>query len=271
MIAFVKAHACGNDFLIIEAPIPGFPDDARYAEIARRLCERNTGVGADGVEYLALSNSGGFSIRLFNADGSEGEISGNGTRCVAAYLAQQQDLDELSIQTHAGLRRCRILERNDPRYRIATEMGVPTVAPKTLVLKDGTSISGFDVSIGNPHFVIFVDGEDFSCFQRPWQAVGEEVCVHTAFPNGTNVEFVRVIDTKTIAFRIYERGVGPTQSSGTGTSASAAASMQTHATARTLTVIAEGGEQTVDWPTDSANLLLTGPAEIIAQGECFLL
>lgn len=138
-------------------------------------------------------------------------------------------------------------------------------------MKDGTSISGFDVSIGNPHFVIFADSENFSCFQRSWQTIGEEICVHSAFPNGTNVEFVRVIDTNTIAFRIYERGVGPTQSSGTGTSASAAASIKIRGLARTLTVIAEGGEQAVDWPTDSSNLLLTGPAEIIAQGECFLL
>ncbi|HWF66729.1 MAG TPA: hypothetical protein VN670_05470, partial [Acidobacteriaceae bacterium] len=177
MISFIKAHACGNDFLILEEPLEG-----DRAEIARRLCARNTGIGADGVEYLTLSDAGGFSIRLFNADGSESEISGNGTRCVAAYLAQQQDMDEVSIRTDAGLRRCRILERDAPRYRIATEMGIPKVQARTIQLRDGSLVEGFDVSIGNPHFVIFLKTVDFESFGRPWQQVGEEICVHADFP-----------------------------------------------------------------------------------------
>jgi diaminopimelate epimerase len=271
MIPFVKAHACGNDFLIIQESLDGPKDEVFYSEIARKLCARNTGIGADGVEYLSLSNNGGFSIRLFNADGSEGEISGNGTRCVAAYLAQQEDAEEISIRTHAGIRWCRILERDHPRYLISTEMGIPKVGSRSITLKDGTAVAGFEVSIGNPHFVIFVDTEDFGCFGRSWQQVGEEICVHKDFRKGTNVEFVRVVDTNVIEFRIWERGVGPTQSSGTGTSASAAASIRTRGTSRSLNVIAEGGVQTVDWPEDGANLLLTGPAEIIAQGECLLL
>ncbi len=275
MIQFVKAHACGNDFLIIEEPLGELQSESRYSEIARRLCARNTGIGADGIEYLSLSNNGGYAIRLFNADGSEAEISGNGTRCVAAYLAQQEDANYISIRTHAGVRRCQILERDHPRYRIATEMGVPRVEPITIRLKDGAVVAGFNVSIGNPHFVLFVDTANFECFGRFWQQVGEEICVHKSFPKGTNVEFVRVMDTNTIEFRIYERGVGPTQSSGTGSSASAAASMKMRGVSRSLTVISEGGEQMVEWLDDGsrheANLLLTGPAEIIAQGECLLI
>lgn len=271
MISFVKAHACGNDFLVVEEPLEGEWSEARYGEIARRLCARNTGIGADGVEFLSLSKSGSYSIRLFNADGSEAEISGNGTRCVAAYLAQQEDGDDISIRTHAGVRRCRILERNQPRYRIATEMGVPRVAAKTIALRDGIHAEGWAVSMGNPHFVLFVESDDFGCFGRTWQQVGEEICSHSGFPHGTNVEFVRVIDINTIAFRIFERGVGPTQSSGTGTSASAAVAMRARGLSRSLTVMAEGGEQRVDWPADNTDLLLTGPAEIIAQGDCLLL
>ncbi len=266
MIRFVKAHACGNDFLIVDEPL----DASRYADVARIVCARNTGVGADGVEYLTLAGNGAYSIRLFNADGSEAEISGNGTRCVAAYLAQDDDADEFSIRTHAGVRRCRILERNPPQYLISTEMGVPSVTMQTVTLKDGTSIGGVNVSIGNPHFVVFVDSLNFECFGRSWQQIGSEVCVHPDFPKGTNVEFVRVMDTNRIEFRIYERGVGPTLSSGTGTSASAAASIETRGVSRQLTVAAEGGEQTVEWVQKSSNLLLTGPAEIIAQGDCLL-
>lgn len=266
MIPFVKAHACGNDFLIVDQPLPA----ADYADIARAMCARNTGVGADGVEYLSLSGNGEYVIRLFNADGSEAEISGNGTRCVAAHLAQQEDGDSISIRTHAGTRRCHIVARDFPRYRIATEMGLPSLEPKTVILKDGSPIAGYHVSMGNPHFVLFVDTEDFRHHGRPWQQLGAELCIHRSFPHGTNVEFVRILDPHTIAFRIYERGVGPTQSSGTGTSASAAAGIKFRETARSLTVLAEGGEQTVDWPADSEQLLLTGPAEIIAQGEFLL-
>lgn len=268
MIRFVKAHACGNDFLIVDEPL----DESRYADVARILCARNTGVGADGVEYLALANNGAYAIRLFNADGSEAEISGNGTRCVAAYLAQEDaEANDFSIRTHAGVRRCRVLERRAPQYRISTEMGIPSVAEETIVLKDGTAIAGVKVSIGNPHFIIFVDSRNFECYDRSWQQIGAEICVHPHFPQGTNVEFVRVIDTNRIEFRIYERGVGPTLSSGTGTSASAAASMEIQCLARQLEVTAEGGTQTVQWGQKDSELLLTGPAEIIAQGECFLL
>ena len=128
MIRFVKAHACGNDFLIVDEPV----EEHRLGEVARTLCNRNMGVGADGVEYLSLGDNGGYSIRLFNADGSEGEISGNGTRCVAAYLAQEDDAVEFSIRTHAGLRRCRILQRSAPRYLISTEMGIPTLKAHTV-------------------------------------------------------------------------------------------------------------------------------------------
>ena len=206
---------------------------AATANVAHILCARNTGIGADGVEYLVLGNNGGYSIRLFNTDGSEGEISGNGTRCVAAYLAQDDDASEFSIRTHAGVRRCRILERNPPRYLISTEMGVPSVAARTILLKDGTSVAGAkDVSVGNPHFVIFVDTPNFECFGHSWQQIGSEICIHPDFPKGTNVEFVRVTDTNKIEFRIYERGVGPTLSSGTGSSASAAASIEMRGVAR---------------------------------------
>jgi diaminopimelate epimerase len=266
VIRFVKAHACGNDFLIVDELV----EEHRLGEVARILCARNTGVGADGVEYLTLGDNGGYSIRLFNADGSEGEISGNGTRCVAAYLAQEDDAAEFSIRTHAGLRRCRILQRNAPAYLISTEMGIPTLKAHTVTLSDGTCVAGADVSIGNPHFVTFVDTPDFACAGRPWQQLGAEICTHSDFTKGTNVEFVRVTDTNRIEFRIFERGVGPTLSSGTGSSASATASIEMRGTARTLTVVAEGGAQAVEWLRKDSSLMLTGPAEIIAQGECLL-
>lgn len=267
MITFVKAHGCGNDFLIIEEPLA----KGRYAEITQKLCARNTGVGADGIEYLSRTADGEWAIRLFNADGLEGEISGNGTRCVAAWLASQRDdMREVSIRTLAGVRRCRIVQRSHPRYLITADMGVPSIEPKIVRLANGTTVAGYDVSMGVPHFVAFVDNPNFDCLSRPWREIGAELCVHPSFPAGANINFVRVLTPDTIEFRIYERGVGPTQSSGTGSSASAVASMTARGTSRILTVISEGGVQTVDWPDANSVLVLTGPAEIIARGESTL-
>lgn len=266
MIRFAKAHACGNDFILVEEGV----DQSRMAAVARTLCARSTGLGADGVEYLSRGPSRDFSIRLFNADGSEAELSGNGTRCVAAWLAHKEGLSEIDLRTGTGTLHCRVEQRDPPRYRIQTSMGVPKIAAKTVQLQDATRIPGVAVSIGNPHFVVFTQAEDFSSGGRSWKQLGAEICTHSEFPDGVNVEFVRVLDTNTIEFRIFERGVGPTLSSGTGSSASAAACMAQLNLARRLTVIAEGGAQTVDWPGLDESLLLTGPAEIIAEGECLL-
>jgi diaminopimelate epimerase len=266
LIAFTKAHACGNDFLIVDDPVA--PE--QMATVARILCARNTGIGADGVEFLSLAENGAYSIRLFNADGSEAEISGNGTRCVAAVLSQMEEAESYAIHTGAGVRRCRITGCDGARFMIGTDMGTPQVAPQSVMLNNGSQIDGVAVNLGNPHFVIFTGRQPSPVAEIPWQQLGAELCVHSSFPEGTNVEFVRVTDTKSIFFHIYERGVGPTQSSGTGTCAAAAAAMEFLEMPRTLTVRSEGGEQHVSWPDRHATLMLTGPAEIIARGECFL-
>src|ERR1700734_3435655 len=114
LIPFVKAHACGNDFLILEEAVAG----RAHAELARRLCSRNTSVGADGIEFLERRADGSFFLRLFNADGSEAELSGNGTRCVAAWLAESEGRNEVALGTHGGLRTCRVVEASDPIYLI---------------------------------------------------------------------------------------------------------------------------------------------------------
>ncbi len=269
MIPFVKAHACGNDFLIVDA---SQVDEARRKDVAVRLCGRNTGVGADGVEYLEMTNGGGGRIRLYNADGSIAEISGNGTRCVAAWLARQQDSmsgDWIEIETDAGLRKCQIVEVNGYRFKIATSMGVPVVSASPGALANGLPIDGAVVSMGNPHYVIFVEDASFSVAGLAWEEIGREICFHPKFPRQTNVEFVRVIATDEIEIRIFERGVGPTTSSGTGTCASAAASIALRGLKADLSVTAPGGSQRVYWDGGSAEMMLTGPAELIAVGEAF--
>lgn len=270
LLSFVKAHACGNDFLILDEAIAR----NNHAALARKLCHRTHSIGADGIEFLDRRPDGTFFLRLFNADGSEAELSGNGTRCVAAWLAATESLTSITFGTHGGSRTCEILTAEDPHYLIRTEMGIPRILPRTLEIPGVGPIPGAMVNVGNPHFVLFLDEsnanldpEDFTAHGLPWQQLGERIATSPLFPHGTNVEFVRILTPTEIAFRIYERGCGPTTSSGTGTSASASAAITLRGTARTLTAIAQGGPQTVSWPAPEQPLLLTGPAEIICRGE----
>ncbi len=265
MIPFVKAHACGNDFLIVEESLAG----RAHAALAQRLCSRNTSIGADGIEFLERRANGEFFLRLFNADGSEAELSGNGTRCVAAWLAESEGLQEVALGTHGGVRTCRVIEAKGRLYLIESEMGVPRVMPRTIVVDGVGNVEGAMVNVGNPHFVMFVESEDFGTHGMSWQELGARIAVDPVFKFGTNVEFVKILSADEIAFRIFERGCGPTTSSGTGTCASSAAAMALRETARELTAVAEGGSQRTVWPAKDAVMRLTGPAEIVCRGEAF--
>jgi diaminopimelate epimerase len=264
-VPFVKAHACGNDFLIVEEAAAG----GAHAALARRLCSRNTSIGADGIEFLERRGAGNFFLRLFNADGSEAELSGNGTRCVAAWLAHSEGLREVALGTQGGVRRCRVLRAEGTIYWIETEMGVPQVEARTIEIAGVGAVEGAVVHVGNPHFVLFVEREDFGAHGMSWQELGAKISASPLFAQGTNVEFVQVRGAGEIAFRIFERGCGPTMSSGTGTCAASAAAMFLRGTARELTAMAEGGEQKTVWPANDAVMRLTGPAEIVCRGEAF--
>jgi diaminopimelate epimerase len=267
LIPFTKAHACGNDFLIVTEEAAA---DCAWAELARRLCARNTGIGADGIEFFAWTGPKAGRIRLHNADGSAAEISGNGTRCVAAWMALERDLkpgDELEIATDAGVRVCLIEARRGHAVEVTTGMGVPAFEPKTLTILDEMIVRGTVVSTGNPHFVIVVDDAGFKLGNWDWRSVGGEICTHSDFPNQTNVEFLHVAGPREIEIRIWERGVGPTSSSGTGSSAAATAAIALGLAGSPLTVVAPGGAQTVAWEGPGTELKLTGPAALIARGE----
>jgi diaminopimelate epimerase len=275
LIPFTKAHACGNDFLIVTE---GAAEGLDWPALTRRLCARSTGIGADGIEFFAWTGPESGRVRLHNADGSIAEISGNGTRCVAAWMAAVLGSvpgNELRITTDAGLRVCKVNSVSAPvafgpfSVEVTTGMGVPTFAPKTVSLGDGAKIYGVAVSTGNPHFVIAVDNPEFAVAGQPWQSIGAEICVHPDFPRQTNVEFVRILNPAEIEIRIFERGVGPTTSSGTGSSASATAALALWGCKSPLTVTAPGGAQTVAWDESGTELTLTGPAALIARGEAW--
>ena len=263
MIDFVKAHACGNDFLILEEAVA----QRKHAELARKLCARNTSIGADGIEFLERRAGGELFLRLFNADGSEAELSGNGTRCVAAWLAQSEGMKQVTLGTHGGKRACVVIDDADPIYVIESEMGVPRVMARVLDLPGVGLVEGAMVNVGNPHFVLFVDADDFSAHGMSWQELGARISTDPMFAHGTNVEFVKVLSKSEIAFRIYERGCGPTTSSGTGTCASSAAAMVLRGVDRELTAVAQGGAQKTVWASNDAAMRLTGPAEILCVGK----
>jgi diaminopimelate epimerase len=276
LIPFAKAHACGNDFLIIPA---GAVSSLNLPSLTRQLCHRHTGIGADGIEFftwIRRDKPASGRIHLLNADGSLAEISGNGTRCVAAWMARElgaQPGDELHLETDAGLRICRIdaVRAADSAFsvQVTIAMGVPAVATQTLRLVSGLEVTGIEVSTGNPHFVLRVDNPEFTAHGLTWETIGAELCTHPDFPHQTNVEFLRVVSTNEIEIRIFERGVGPTTSSGTGSSASAAAAIAFHDCHSPLTVIAPGGAQSVTWSGLDSELHLTGPAVLIAHGEAW--
>jgi diaminopimelate epimerase len=277
LIPFTKAHACGNDFLIVTKEAAAGHD---LAALTRRLCQRNTGIGADGIEFFSWENESGPGprsgrIRLHNADGSVAEISGNGTRCVAAWMAESlgsKPGDTLEITTDTGLRICRIDSvGNDDGFtvEITTAMGVPKFVPHTLKLIDGVEVIGVEVSTGNPHFVVLVENADFAIGRRAWAGIGAEICTHRDFPQHTNVEFVHVVGEHEIEIRIFERGVGTTSSSGTGSSAAATAALALRRCISPLKVVAPGGAQTVAWDGPGTELHLTGPAALIARGEAW--
>jgi diaminopimelate epimerase len=259
-IPFTKAHGARNDFLLTwRADLPGGLNDAAAAAIA--ICDRHTGIGADG--WLLLSPGGAGedgTIELWNSDGSRSEISGNGTRCAAALLVEQRSSGpDVHIATGAGPKHLRLLARNGHAYSFEMNMGEAAVEELQ------TSIEGRDctiLNVGNPQCVFFVENFDFE-----WQALGARVERHPRFPNRTNVSFVRVVNGHTLDVRFFERGAGETMSSGTGSTGAAAAAVARGLVTPPVHVLTPAGPLELRW--GDRVILLAGPAEVIGSGEFF--
>lgn len=258
-IPFVKASACGNDFLLIDGALA--PPDV--ADFTRRICDRHEGVGADGVEWMFPHFSADMEIRLINADGSHAEISGNGTRCVAAYICAERGKDRISILTGAGLKICAFTGRKDSQYEFEIEMGEAAVEPELVLRLRAGEVHGIPVSMGNPHYVIFVPE-----FPADWQARSGEIQRRPEFPQGVNVEWVSPAGKHDAKARFFERGAGETRSSGTGSCASAVAAMATGRAESPVRIHAPGGTQTVRM--EGAKIFLRGPAHLVCRGEFLL-
>lgn len=252
--------ACGNDFLLMDAAL--VPAD--IAGFTRRICDRHEGVGADGVEWMSPHASADLEIRLLNADGSAAEISGNGTRCVAAYVCATRGRERVSILTGAGVKVCILTGRSGSAYEFEMGMGAGTIESELKVMPPGWGwIGGIQVSMGNPHFVIMG-----ASFPEDWRAQAEAIQRQPQFPQGVNVEFVAVEGRHDLQARFFERGAGETKSSGTGSCACAVAAMATGRAESPVRVHAPGGVQTVRKEDD--NIFLRGSAQFVCRGEFFL-
>ena len=260
-IPFTKLHGAENDFLLTpEQDIP--PSD--LPEIARRICARTTGIGADGW-MLVAHDAGRLRTRLFNSDGSEPEMSGNGTRCAAAFallkgLAAGQ---QISINTAAGEKALRLISRDGSRFLFEMNMGLP----RTEELHAKMHLAGCDyeatlLNVGNPQCAVFVDE-----LPPDWRAAAQEAEAHPCFPNRSNVSFVRVVDSHAIECVFYERGAGETRSSGTGSTGAGSAAILRKAVKSPVEIRTPAGSMTLRWDD---SVYLTGPAEFIGEGRFFL-
>lgn len=259
MLPFFKAHAYGNDFLYVTDEDAAERDPAA---LARTLCDRHAGVGADGL-ILFRPTPRGASMRLFNADGSYSEVSGNGVRALAAVLLQDRAPEgtvSLVVDTDVGEKRLDLLGREGTRLTFRAAMGHPeAIAERTLDV-GGETLRVVTLRVGNPQCVAVESSLNLERMHR----LGALLEHHEAFPEGTNVEFATVEAPSRVRILIWERGVGPTLASGTGACASAVAAAVAGNASRDVEVVAPGGTQRVEW-TD-AGLFLTGWAEVLCRG-----
>jgi diaminopimelate epimerase len=282
---FIKFHGFGNDYIVIESEELAAITD--LGAFAKRICNRHYGAGADGIAVVGPSPGANadFHVRIFNPDASEAALSGNGTRCAASYLYYRKiwTSEELRLSTRAGVKLYRLQQDDGKgRYVFDSELGQPkfdsasvpmiTAEPMERIIDYPVDVNGDTLRVtalqmGNPNCCIFV--EDFESLN--WRQIGRTLEHHQQFPDRTNVVFVRVADRQTIELRIWERGVGETEASGTCSCAAAVASMIRGVTDRMVTVVMPGGQAKIRWRNSEepggGEVVITGSAEVIYAGE----
>ncbi|MEN6521374.1 MAG: diaminopimelate epimerase [Armatimonadota bacterium] len=275
---FSKMHGLGNDFVVVN----GFTehlDDAVINKLAIGACDRNFGIGGDGLILVMPSETADFRMRMLNPDGSEAEMCGNGIRCVAKFTFEHgiTTANPVRVETLAGLKTIELTVAGGKVTAARVDMGapkldrseIPVTVPGTgpvisepLVLDDRT-LGITCVSMGNPHCITFVDDVE----SYPVRTVGPKVERHPAFPERTNAEFIEVVSPSEIKMRVWERGAGETLACGTGACASTVASILNGKTGRSLTVHLKGGDLKVEWLKDDGPVVMTGPAVEVFTGE----
>ena len=260
-IPFTKAHGARNDFLLTwREHLPMQAGDP--AALARAICDRHIGAGADGWILISdPNNDAPAAIELWNSDGSRSEISGNGTRCAAALLVQSGKCsDDVRIATGAGVKNLRLLSRHGFRYSFEMNMGRAVIEDPHAILVPGREC--VILNVGNPQCAVFTDNFDFD-----WRTLGAELERHPLFPHRTNVSFIRVVNDHTLDVRFFERGAGETMSSGTGSTGAAAAALARGWVSNPVHIDTPAGR--LELRVENDDIYLEGPAEIVAEGQFY--
>ena len=255
-------HGCGNDYIFLNC-MEGAPDD--LPGLARRLSHRRSGVGGDGIICVCPSGWADFRMRMFNADGSEGAMCGNGIRCLGKYVYDKGMTDKahLVIETLSGDRELSLMIHNGRAEGAAVGMGVPVIQPSVQITVKEYTYTAVPVSVGNPHAVIEVENPN----EIDLQVLGPAVERHPIFPHRVNAEFVRVLNRGELQMRVWDRGSGETLACGTGACASAAAMIAAGKLEREAVVHLAGGDLKVRWDEKSGQMFMTGPAVAVFDGE----
>ena len=267
-IEFAKMHGLGNCFVLVDDRQGAASGTVDEVELARAVCDRSFGIGADGLILVQESETADLAMRILNEDGSEAEMCGNGIRCFARFVVDEgiTDRTRLAVETLAGLMRTRLLEVG----RVEVDMGEPAlssedVAHEPVEGRVRVKLGGREytfVSMGNPHAITFVDGFDFD-----WRLVGAAVETDEAFPNRTNVHFVNVTGPRKAEIKVWERGCGVTMACGTGACAAAVAgALEGRLDRAPVAIHLPGGDLEIHWTGDN-HVMMTGPAVLICRGR----
>ena len=270
---FTKWQGCGNDFVLVDCRKENVAD---FAATAKTFCDRHYGIGADGVLYVLPGENADFTMRIFNADGTEAQMCGNGIRCFAKYLYDFGFADgkEFSVATKAGVMRPKIITGENGAELVEVDMGEPILEGEKIPVKaqgkvieyplevDGKNFNVTCVSMGNPHCVVFCD-DIKTCGIEHLGTLFEH---HEFFPERVNTEFAQIIDKTHVRMRVWERGAAITLACGTGSCATLAAGALTGRTEKKAVIILDGGQLTVEWK-DNNRLYMTGDAELVFEGE----
>lgn len=260
-IKFTKMHGAGNDYIYVDTTKYPIADPEKKAVEWSRF---HTGIGSDGLILIGTSDKADFSMRIFNADGSEAMMCGNGSRCVGKYVYEYglTDKTEITLDTLSGIKILKLHIEGEEVTAVTVDMGSP-LEIEQVNWGNEFPFQSTQVSMGNPHLVTFVD--DIAQINLP--EIGPKLEHHPLFPHRTNVEFVQVVGKDTIRMRVWERGSGITQACGTGACATAVAAFINGLAGRKSNIIMDGGTVTIEWEESSGHILMTGPATKVFDGE----
>ena len=284
-IPFVKMHGIGNDYIYIDClrgETPDYLEESKIPDLSKKVSERHFGVGSDGLILILPSSIADFRMRIFNADGSEAKMCGNGVRCVGKYV---RDLgftsqDNISVETESGIKHLQLVRKNGETESVVVDMGspyfkrgeIPAAGEKDSTLDDylmeagGQMFKVTGIGMGNPHGVIFVD--DVDSMNLP--AIGPSLEHNPIWPDRANIEFIEVLNPEEIKVRVWERGSEETMACGTGACAAAVASFKKGLTGSKIKVHLKGGSLRIDYDEKGNKVMMAGPAAFIAKGEYFL-